>query len=797
MNRYKSYMSRLPRNEAVEYSALNLPRGGAQRSRRALGMPRLAAVAAAFMLLLGGGAAAWALAAGWFTVRGPDVPRPPVTPVEEPSSTEALRPGVLESVFVPFTEHSLDTRMFWGRYDRYAISYVQELPPRVFHRYDEFLSFMETNGFQFGFGPNDWAANSWAEDAMDFGRCAVIAVYAEFADTVNLLAPLVTFGDEITVTFRFGDEDPREPESILYKGFFLMIDRELLGDKPVVWGGEAPALRPDIGSVYVSPYRFEDTAFYDDITPENLLDARVSLYKHKTEYQDYLVYGGYGQFAMPLGTAFGGYGIYDMSVTRDGKYLLYLYSFGSGISRSHLGILSLETGLPVYESGAVFFRQLELSPSEMTGVTGDFWLAVAPDLELAYVTVRDGGVLVEILSEEGYVFAGLTPPGAVQTSEPPAEPQAPPDGAWPEDADNVAFHYDTEYTVESKGYRFRLPDEYRGRVLTEYDTGSDASLLLRVTHIASQGETGGFLYRIGRYTSEETAQVPGLFETPAALFARDETYHYVISFPSDVQYVSESYEEYAALRQGALEVCRRFIEDHALTAADSPAEHVKTQNRAEIEAAALWYLRACTDYRYTGQTRDAQPGPVIGNYPFALENVQRISRPYTVAHQLDTLSGDPLSALIEFRRELATPDPDVPMLQKFGTSPEEIVKNLKRWEEHVAVDRYFQALNREGWSPEAYIDSYEADYTVWQVAIRDGLAAAFVREVFTYRTNQSAEATAVTHEYMLSFIQTDTWRIAEITHNNRYLSWGMTQDDFDAEERIREYDERWAAYLGN
>ena len=197
-----------------------------------------------------------------------------------------------------------------------------------------------------------------------------------------------------------------------------------------------PNARPVLETVFVPFAEYEPIASYppdafdfssgayEDVTPDRLWDLnKARIYKQTGDYETYYV-PERGP-VMQLGAGFGGMGVYNLILTEDDQYLIYLYSWGSGIHRSHFGVLSLETGLPVYESGPCMMRDMELNPDPY----GTSWMALAHNpwsgeigthddfLELAYVRIQDGGVQFQIVSEDGYRLAGLEPP-----SMPPESP---------------------------------------------------------------------------------------------------------------------------------------------------------------------------------------------------------------------------------------------------------------------------------------------------------------------------------------------------------------------------------------
>ena len=77
-----------------------------------------------------------------------------------------------------------------------------------------------------------------------------------------------------------------------------------------------------------------------DCTPDGITD--FSLYKYKSECKTLLLYKGN---IYVIGGYFGGYGVTEIAMAEDadGKYLIYNYSCGSGITSSSLGMFSFKS----------------------------------------------------------------------------------------------------------------------------------------------------------------------------------------------------------------------------------------------------------------------------------------------------------------------------------------------------------------------------------------------------------------------------------------------------------------------
>jgi hypothetical protein len=90
-------------------------------------------------------------------------------------------------------------------------------------------------------------------------------------------------------------------------------------------------------------------ADYTDITPESMTGKGFAVLKNKNDGDSVLSLGS--EF-YPLGIGFGGCGVCDMKYYPDGDnaYLIFTYSWGSGLHRSHIGIFDLNKKETVFTS---------------------------------------------------------------------------------------------------------------------------------------------------------------------------------------------------------------------------------------------------------------------------------------------------------------------------------------------------------------------------------------------------------------------------------------------------------------
>lgn len=101
-----------------------------------------------------------------------------------------------------------------------------------------------------------------------------------------------------------------------------------------------------------------------NITPD-ALKKKCSIYRFTYETgtslagETFLIYG---DAVYPLGCAFGGYGITEFAYTsRNGHDVLYfIYSFGSGIHRSHIGAFNFNTK-EITDYGGLIFQHRDIA----------------------------------------------------------------------------------------------------------------------------------------------------------------------------------------------------------------------------------------------------------------------------------------------------------------------------------------------------------------------------------------------------------------------------------------------------
>jgi hypothetical protein len=214
-------------------------------------------------------------------------------------------------------------------------------------------------------------------------------------------------------------------------GFLMRQYLQMPQDGPPGVGAEGPSVTgvvdPSEGSLHTVfvPYHIESPAAADpavldseylmEITPEKLRETEFRIYKDMQTFESYLVRSS--SDVHRLGAGFGGFGIISLEVSDDLSYMVYTYSFGSGIHRSHTAVCFLDGSGRSWESLPYWHHDMRLEPRH-----DDFWavyhtqpvwesndtasLSVDGPL-LAILTVGAEGVWIEVMHEDGM---GLVPP---------------------------------------------------------------------------------------------------------------------------------------------------------------------------------------------------------------------------------------------------------------------------------------------------------------------------------------------------------------------------------------------------
>ena len=141
-----------------------------------------------------------------------------------------------------------------------------------------------------------------------------------------------------------------------------------------------------------------------NITPE-ALKRKCSIYRFTYESftglagETFLIYGGE---VYPIGCALGGYGITEFAyMNKNGKDVLYfIYSFGSGIHRSHIGAFDFKTKKITDYGGSIFEHQDIAFSLSKDGKTLGICKAQIhwPDWNEIGVMIDRGEILVEDIS---------------------------------------------------------------------------------------------------------------------------------------------------------------------------------------------------------------------------------------------------------------------------------------------------------------------------------------------------------------------------------------------------------------
>jgi hypothetical protein len=230
---------------------------------------------------------------------------------------------------------------------------------------------------------------------LDYSQKAVVAVWSKESPIARFDTPIVSWGDgSMTVTRRLLPVENQNGGTfeLLGRGYFLVVDKEMLSE--------------DI-EIYYNAVNIPEE---EDVTPDALREATdLRIYKDMQSRESYLVRPGYA--AARLGTGFGGWGVTKIEVSEDLSYIVYAYSYGSGIYRSHVRVEHLDESGRVWKSGMYLSKDMRVEP-----LGGDVWAVYHAEplfssyrpLEeklLAVLTVMPDGVWVDVMHEDGMALA--------------------------------------------------------------------------------------------------------------------------------------------------------------------------------------------------------------------------------------------------------------------------------------------------------------------------------------------------------------------------------------------------------
>jgi hypothetical protein len=205
------------------------------------------------------------------------------------------------------------------------------------------------------------------------------------------------------------DSDELTAEDIQWS--YLSSSTDLITDIPFVWLGFTTCLTDSESDTSLSDADTatnvgfvrepEDFASYIDITPSSVKSTKI--YKNPDTCDSVALIG---DKYYSLGAGFGGYGLCD--ITEYKGYLIFTYSFGSGLHRSHIGVIELASGETVFTSEAFFNIDIMLDDGE-NGVFGVFVaevntengfcaLTLTPGEKLAELSVADSNIILNKMS---------------------------------------------------------------------------------------------------------------------------------------------------------------------------------------------------------------------------------------------------------------------------------------------------------------------------------------------------------------------------------------------------------------
>ena len=189
---------------------------------------------------------------------------------------------------------------------------------------------------------------------------------------------------------------------------FYSSSRETANDKSFIWLGFTQYLSKE-EDFPIS----EDYVGYTDITPENMKGKGFVILKNKDDC-DGVIHFADGVY--PLGIGFGGLGLCDIKYYAGGdhEYLLFTYSWGSGLHRSHVGVFDLTSKETVFTTD--LFAGVDVILSGGAGGRFDVYRADAEigedfcDLSFsqkekrAVLTVSEGGITCEAMPEPAAAY---------------------------------------------------------------------------------------------------------------------------------------------------------------------------------------------------------------------------------------------------------------------------------------------------------------------------------------------------------------------------------------------------------
>jgi hypothetical protein len=381
--------------------------------RQARPIKRFAAIAVAACMLFGFGI----IMQQQLGVVPPSTDEQPLPPVAyDPSETPggpSPHPDSIHTELVPYTiaPEPIQYNTFWGTIPE---GLGLPLTPQVFENDADLQAFI----IEYGIGVEE---NNYTKAFnVDFTQKAVIAVYNYEEPPLHFVlnAPIVSWGSTIHITRRtvrakIQYSEPPEPG---IEGYFLTVDREIIDalgtHEAAASSDRAQYIYYNTGNDPNEPQEMENLtpdALRNDDTPGELLTNDIRVYKDSTSFETYLMQPKVA--ARPLGGGFGGFGVNCIDAPGDASYLVYTYSWGSGIHRSHAAVDFLDGSGRTWTSGWFLHRDMTLEPLggnkwgvyQAEVVYGDDPAFVSDKL-LAYLTVRDDGVLIEVMHEDGLIL---------------------------------------------------------------------------------------------------------------------------------------------------------------------------------------------------------------------------------------------------------------------------------------------------------------------------------------------------------------------------------------------------------
>lgn len=342
MNRYKKYMNDVPGAPGLEKKVLSEIREENNISRTAAprhSIARFAGIAAALVILISGGI----MIAQWLQNNQIDSPVTPL--VTNPSASAATSPASVTSDVTaqPSPEYDLsqiETRIIAGYTGISDVLGNDRWASFVFEEADGLRGFIQTYNIREGQANSVDTAPSGLPDDVDFTQNIVLCVLTGDSSSPVYTAPRLFLQGNTLQCWRQTEPYKDKTDDLMLRGYFLIASRDFY---ETAMGSEMLHL------VFCSAEPFDSTD-YADITPDALRQVSgIRILKNREDCESYVVWpdGTYTQ----LGSGFGGYGVVDIHYD-DNQYLIYTYSSGSGLHRSHVGVFSLVDCAEIYTSPA-------------------------------------------------------------------------------------------------------------------------------------------------------------------------------------------------------------------------------------------------------------------------------------------------------------------------------------------------------------------------------------------------------------------------------------------------------------